>query len=56
MKKEKSLLVNCFSKNGSGDLIYFFIFYAYETWKKKAFFARENAASPALAHNIEHIL
>jgi len=22
VKKEKSLLVNCFSKNGSGDLIY----------------------------------
>jgi hypothetical protein len=25
-------------------------------FQKKAFFARENAASPALAHNIEHIL
>jgi len=27
-----------------------------EFFRKKAFFARENAASPALAHNIEHIL
>jgi hypothetical protein len=25
-------------------------------FRKKAFFARENAASPELAHNIEHIL
>jgi hypothetical protein len=25
-------------------------------FQKKAFFARENAASPALAHDIEHIL
>ena len=25
-------------------------------FEKKAFFARENAASPELAHNIEHIL